>query len=71
MSYGMTVAPRVLLLVALVLSLAGCVVAEPAPAYYGPSYGYAPYGYYPYGYSSFGFSYNSGGGHWRGHDWHH
>jgi hypothetical protein len=67
-----SVAGRVLIPVVLGLSLAGCVVAEPAPP---PSYAYYPsYGYYapayPYGggYSSFGFSYNSGG--WDRHRWH-
>jgi hypothetical protein len=66
---------RALVLIALGLSLAGCVVAEPAPppsyAYY-PGYAYAPSGYYPYGGPSVSFSYNSGwhgGHHWHGRDW--
>ena len=74
MTYCKTAAARVLLLIVLAVSLAGCVVAEPGPsyAYYPayPTYGYYyPYGYYPYGgYSTFGFSYWSGGG-WGHHHW--
>jgi hypothetical protein len=68
----MTWAIRALMLIALGLPLAGCVVAEPAPppsyAYY-PAYAPAPYGYYPYyGGSSLNFSYRAGGG--ERHDWH-
>ena len=75
MAKVLTLSGRVLLPMALGLSLAGCVVAEPAPPTYAynPGYGYYAPAYPYYGGTSFGFSLNSGGGwehrHWHGRDW--
>ena len=47
-------------IVAAALILAGCVVAYPEGAYYGPDYNYAPYpsyGYAPYPSFNFGYYY--------------